>query len=277
MSDHKSKQQGSLPADILKFFRRKGYDFGWNWADVYGEEHKKAFTVAKVMRSDVLTVIRESLDRAIGDGVPFEQWRKDLKPHLQALGWWNDQLSTPDPLTGVQVTIRPPQRLHTIYFTNVRQARAAAQYDRITRNKKTRPLILYVHGASAKPRPEHLAWHGLLLPVDHEFWETHTPSNGWLCSCSVRSVSNREADTLEREGVLSATAEPIMDGDEMTGHVRNQRVAIRRTAPEIKLVPWENKRSGNIKMIPEGIDPGFEYPPGEARDKAIKDALRDDD
>jgi hypothetical protein len=87
----------------------------------------------------------------------------------------------------------------------------------------------------------------------------------------VRSVSAREADRLDRDGVLSATAEPVLDPDTglPTGHVKQERIPVQRTAPEIKMVQWVDKRNGVTKMVPEGIDPGFEFRPGEARKKAL--------
>ena len=35
----------------------------------------------------------------------------------------------------------------------------------------------------SRTRPQHLEWDGLVLPVDHPFWKTHAPPNGWGCRC----------------------------------------------------------------------------------------------
>lgn len=261
---------GPIPAEVLRFFRAKGYAFGWNWADVYGDEHQRVFTAAKVMRKDVLRTLREEVDRAVSDGLPFIEFKKGLKPRLQALGWWDAQLSSADPDTGRRVTIDPPRRLRTIYETNVRQARAQGQYERIQRNKKSRPYLLYTVGPSEKHREMHLAWHGTLLPVDDPWWQTHMPMNGWGCKCGLRTVSTREADRLETDGVLAPNPEPVLDDEgNPTGHVVETRVPVRREAPPSKLVPWVDKRNGVVRHVPEGIDPGFEFPPAEARDKAL--------
>ena len=43
--------------------------------------------------------------------------------------------------------------------------------------------LRYVAVLDARTRPEHRAWHGLILPIDHPLWDTHYPPNGWGCRC----------------------------------------------------------------------------------------------
>jgi hypothetical protein len=110
-----------------------------------------------------------------------------------------------------------------------------------------------------------------MLPVDDPFWAFAWPPNGWGCKCSVRTVSEREARTLERDGVLGPAPEPELDEDgSPTGHVKNQRVPVATKAPVVPLVPWENKRTGEVELVRAGIDPGFDKRPGEGRRQALK-------
>lgn len=60
------------------------------------------------------------------------------------------------------------------------------------------PFWVYRHGGSLEPRPQHLAWDGLVLPSDHPFWATHFPPNDWGCSCRVFGARSRE--TARRVG-----------------------------------------------------------------------------
>lgn len=55
----------------------------------------------------------------------------------------------------------------------------------------------------ARTRPEHAAWHGVILPVDHPWWKRHYPPNGWKCRCKAMSVG---PDDLEAEGWTVADA-----------------------------------------------------------------------
>ena len=127
-------------------------------------------------------------------------------------------------------------RSAVIFDTNVNMAYAAGRWEQIQRVKKARPYLMYSHLAGQKnPRPEHEAWDGIILPVDDPWWLTHYPPNGWFCHCSVQSLSE---DDLDRYGYT----------------VSDQ-------APDSPLVP--QLVNGETVMVPEGIDPGFAYRPGE--------------
>jgi hypothetical protein len=260
---------GPIPADVLAYWRAKSLQPGFDYRDVWNEEHDFAFTAAKIMRHDVLEAMRGELERAFEEGVPFEQWKREIEPRMKALGWWEPQ-DVRDPITEKVVKVNPPGRLNTIYQTNMRTARSVGQYDRVQRQKRSRPYLLYLVGPSARHREQHLAWHGLLLPVDDPFWRYAFPPNGWGCKCNVRAVSRREADDLEDEGVLTPEPEPVLDDDgNPTGHVVEKRIPVTRTAPALELIPWENKRTGHTELVPRGIDPGFHHTPGEGRKLAL--------
>lgn len=125
----------------------------------------------------------------------------------------------------------------------MRAARAAGQWQRIERTKQILPFILYVRTASIEPRPEHLAFEGIILPADDAFWRTHFPPNGWGCKCSVRQISAREATKLGYKPE---------DG-----------------GPQIVWRQFLNKRTGELVKVPEGIDPGWQTNPGLSRARTL--------
>jgi uncharacterized protein with gpF-like domain len=229
---------GVTPAQAIEYYRRKGYKFSFAWEDMLREEHAKAFTVAKVMRADVLDDIRKSVDRALADGITIDEFRRELTPTLQSMGWWGQKVMT-DPLTGKDklAQLGSPRRLATIYDTNLRTSMSAGQWDQIQETKAKRPYLRYVHSGSLHPRAEHKAWNGLVLPVDHPFWNTHMPPNGWHCGCYVQQLNDRD---LGRYGYSVGNAPPI------------------------QMRAWTNKRTGETERVPIGIDPGFNYNPGIA-------------
>lgn len=246
---------GPVPLEAISFLKGKGLKVGFSYLDVWREEHAYSFTVAKAMELDVLRTIRDETVRALSEGRTFAQFKKDLTPALQRLGWWGEK-EVVDPLTGRTKTAQlgSPRRLKTIYDTNMRQARSAGQWDRAQRTKKALPYLRYGLGPSLEHRMEHAAWEGMTLPVDHPWWDTHMPMNGWGCKCNVRQVGQREMD---RNGWT--VSEP----------------------PPVKRREWINKRTGEAQMVPEGIDPGFDYNPGKDRgrqmDKMIKGKLQEAD
>lgn len=265
-----ARPAGPVPADVLAYWRQKQLKPTFSYLETWNEEHRWAFSAAKVMRVDVLAALQEEIDDAISKGLPYQQWAKQIEPRFREMGWWERQ-NVVDPETGKSVVIDPPSRLKKIFDTNMRTARAVGQWDRLLRNRRNKPFWLYTLGTSERHRPVHVSWHGLLLPYDDPFWSYGFPPSAWNCRCGVRGVSQREADKLESEGVRMPGAGPVLDEDgNPTGHVSGERVAVRRKAPPLKLVPWKNKRTGNIEMIPEGVAPGFNFSPRESRERALE-------
>lgn len=235
------------PPEITRYFEQKSLKPAFSWQDVWGQEHAYAFTVAKAVDLELLTLFKTSIQRAIDKGEGFESWREKLVPELQRLGWYGKR-KVDDP-TGAWkskiVDFSRPRRLETIFWSNVRAARAAGQWERIQRTKAGLPYLLYVRTTSAEPRQEHLAWAGTILPVDDSFWSTHFPPNGWGCKCSVRQITRFEYDKLKgKEGYST-------------------------DAPAIEERIFTNDRTGEITRVPVGVDPGWHTNPGLARAKTL--------
>ena len=74
------------PALAIKYFKKKSNTFTWDWYELWQDAHKKSFTVAKVMREDILKDIRSALDKALEEGKTFQSFQKELKPALQKTG-----------------------------------------------------------------------------------------------------------------------------------------------------------------------------------------------
>lgn len=239
----------ATPPEITRYFSEKGLSPAFSWLDVWGEEHAYAFTVAKAVDAELLATFKSSIEQAIAKGQGFETWRQGLLPELQKLGWLGPR-KVDDP-TGRWdskiVDFSRPRRLETIFWGNVRPARAAGQWERIQRTKKGLPYLLYVRTASAEPRPQHLAWAGVILPVDDSFWSTHFPPNGWHCKCSVRQITRYEFEQLR--GKEGYSIDP----------------------PTIETKPFVNRRTGEVLHVPVGIDPGWGTNPGLSRARTLVD------
>ncbi|AMK09643.1 phage minor head protein [Pseudodesulfovibrio indicus] len=255
------------PKEALAWFRSKGIKPSFDHTDVWREEHASAFTVAKATKLDILSDIRAEVDRALAEGRTYRDFAKNLTPTLQRKGWWGVKAQT-DPLTGEtrMVQLGSPRRLKVIYETNMRTARSAGQWERIQRTKAGLPYLLYQLGPSREHRPEHVAFHGLLLPVDETFWSTHMPPNGWGCKCHVRQVSKGEYARLQKNGVRAPEPEQEINPDTglPTGHRMPSSVPVRTKAPNLGTREWVNKRTGEVHRVPVGVDPGWDYNPGAA-------------
>lgn len=224
------------PEEAIAFFRQKGYKIGFDWRDVWQQEHQAAFTVAKAMQLDILRDIRAGVDAALADGTAFADFRQNLKPLLVKKGWWGRAELT-DSATGEtrDVQLGSTRRLKTIYDTNLRTAHSEGQWERIQASKDSFPYLQYDGNNSEHPRLQHAAWDGLVLPVDDPFWQSHMPVRAWGCKCRVI---------------------------QMTGGMLDRRGLSVGESPDVPNVAYVNQRTGETQQIPQGVDPAFHYPPG---------------
>ncbi len=225
---------GSLPfAEQIAFFRAKHPQLTAAWTDVYAAEHDHAFMVAGAAKADLLADFRTAIDKAIAEGTTLQDFRRDFDAIVERHGWsYNGGRNW---------------RTRVIFETNLRQSYAAGREAQMAdpELRRRRPYGLYRHGGSEDPRPEHLAWDGLVLPLDDPWWDTHTPQNGWGCKCKKLMVNERD---IERMGLKVGSAPPL-DWEEKV-------VGVRGPSPR------------TVK-VPKGIDPGFEYRPAATRPEVI--------
>jgi len=241
-----SKLTGSFslkPERALAFFRGKGLKVTFSWQDMLHEEHDHAFTVAKMADLDLLAEVQRHFDRALAEGLGFKRFAAELRPKLEAAGWWGKQMMT-DPETGEERLrqLGSPRRLRTIYDANMRTSYAAGRWAGIAAGAKRRPYVMYSAIMDTRVRPQHAAWNGTILRWDDPWWQTHTPPNGWNCRCTVISLSQRDLDRMGR-----TVSEPPPSSDR----------------------EWTNPRTGEVIMVPAGIDPGWGYAPGASRREAM--------
>ena len=212
-------EYGSLPFDEAEtFFRDKVRVPTKQWDDLKKGQHARGFMIAGAQRDDMLCDFQGALRKAIEQGTTLEVFRKDFDQIVSRYGWsYNGGRGW---------------RTRVIYDTNLRTSYMAGRYKQMTDPDVLayRPFWRYRHGDSRRPRPQHLAWHGLVLAHDDGFWSSHYPPNGWGCKCSVEAISGRDLERLDKNGPDQA---PPIVIDPKTG-------------------------------APEGIDKGWDYNVGEA-------------
>lgn len=222
--------------------RGRRLDPTFAWQDDWEADHAAMFTVAKSAGFDILQDIYTEVLRSLAEGKTFRDFSGELTPLLQQKGWWGRQIVT-DPATGERrvAQLGSLRRLQTIFDVNMRVSYAAGHWQSFERSKASRPFLRYVAIVDDRTRPEHLARHNLVLPVDHPYWNTWAPPCGWNCRCTLQSLSERDVRRLQAEGV-PLFFEPPAD----------------------TLRSYLNKRTGEVSRVPDGIDPGWAYNPGKA-------------
>ncbi|MBR6127901.1 minor capsid protein [bacterium] len=222
------------PALAIKYFTSKKNKLSWDWYEVWQNAHKKAFTVAKVAREDILKDIRSSLDKALVEGKTFHEFQKELKPILQKKGWWGEQFIVDSKGNAEKVQLGSMYRLKTIYRVNMQTSYQAGRYETQLDNAEGRPYWQYVAVMDSSTRPEHAELNELVFRYDDPFWSSFYPPNGWNCRCRVRALSDYKVKakkikigssdgTLSEEMALvskkSGEYKPVtVYTDPMTGH-----------------------------------------------------------
>ena len=235
------------PKSVTDYLANKKLEPRFSWQDIWAEEHAFAFTVAKATELNVLNDIFEEIQTSLAEGKPFSEFKKDLTPRLKARGWWGEkdipELDAKGNPTGRIVSARlgSPRRLQTIYWANVRTARAAGQWQRIQETKDFLPYLSYELGPSEVHRPLHEDKEGTVLLADDPFWNEWFAPNGWGCKCWHRQVSVPEARRL---GVSKS--------------------------PDIPRITYKNARTGEVTSAPQGIDPGWNTNPGRTRETNMR-------
>ena len=170
------------PEEAIKFFEQKGLVLSERWDEIWQEMHAKAFTVAGVMRLDVLADIYEQIQKAIAKGTTLANFKKDFKEIMKRRGWYDPKF-------------KRPWRLETIFRTNVQTAYQAGRYKQQKEMADIRPYWMYDAVNDSRTRPSHAAMDGKVFRADDPIWETWYPPNGFNCRCRVVSLSKRQVQS----------------------------------------------------------------------------------
>jgi len=217
---------------------------------MWQETQAKAFTVAKVMNTDILKDIRGALDEALNSGTTLRDFEKKLTPTLQAKGWWG-KAEHVDTLTGEVSTVQlgSPRRLKTIYQTNMQTAYMAGRYRSMMESVDSHPYWQYVAILDGRTRPAHRAMNGRVFRYDDPLWGAMYPPNGFNCRCRVSAISAVE---VKRDGI------PI---DSSEGRLIDHDIRM-KDGSTVQVKALRIKVDGQDKLF--APDAGWSYNPGRA-------------
>lgn len=261
---------GLKPEEAIAWFEAKNKNFttGWDWREVWREKQAQAFTVAKVMKTDILQDIHSSLQQAMASGETFEKWQRKLEPTLKTKGWWGEVVNK---ATGEIATVGP-WRLRTIFDTNVQTALNVGHYQTNLANADNRPWWRYVAVRDNRTRPAHAALNGLVFRYDDPFWDSHHPQNGFRCRCLVQTLDAAGLDERQQRGdvavrsTVGPKATATMDEVEMaTGNDG--------AMTKVRTVKTTGLHGQPVSMAP---DPGWDYNPGKSWARIDKNGMLPD-
>lgn len=144
------------------------------YGELQGLARSITFSVAGLSKLDQLQQVSDSLADTMDSGTTFAEWKRTL-------------LKSPDALA------LPSHRLDNIFRTNIQGMYARGAWEKIERNRDSRPYLMYSAINDSRTRPHHATMDGVVAAVDDPVWESWYPPSGYRCRCSVISLSEKKA------------------------------------------------------------------------------------
>ncbi|PHM47097.1 phage minor head protein [Xenorhabdus miraniensis] len=238
---------GLPPREAIEYFARKGYAIGFNWHEVEAQAHARAFTVAGVLKLDVLSDIRSALQKSLENGQTLSDFKRQLVPVLEQKGWLGKGLVADEETGELHGKRLTPRRLDTIFNTNMQSAYMAGRYRQQMENVDDRPYWERVGIMDTRIRPSHAALNGFIARYDDPIWQSIYPPDGYRCRCRVRT---RSAADVERLGLQ------VQSTEGRRVEVQQEYGVPGETRP---VLGFENPVTGKVYTP----DPGFGFNPGQ--------------
>lgn len=247
---------GLKPEEAIRYLEKRGKNFvySWDWHEVWKEKHTEAFTVAKVMKADILQDIHDALQEANENGSTYRDFANNLKPLLKAKGWWGEVVNEQ---TGEVATVGP-YRLRTIFDVNIQTGYMAGHYQQNMQVAASRPWWRYVAVMDRRTRPSHAALNGLAFRYDDPFWDTHHPPNGWRCRCHIQTQDDEGLAELVKAGEAARRSTDGKNADATMTDV--EKPLNRQEMTQVRSVSTRALDGSKVSMAP---DAGWDYNPGK--------------
>ena len=157
-----------------------------------------SFTISGVERYDVLQRVRD-LTAELPQGGDWNKIKKEIAGELS-------------PFLGEGKAANA--RAELILRHHGLQSFRVSQWDQVQRNQDIFPFLKYIATRDGGTRPSHSALHGIILPVDDPFWQSHMPPWEWACRCQAIHVSQAQHDAaLEAERDKPLDERRVLDGN----------------------------------------------------------------
>jgi len=208
-----------------------------------------AFFSAKVAESRILDRLRHYSDRYSSGKIDKNSARAFLKSFLRGKGFSPDGAITDDESTDRSITnLASTSRLNLILNQNKLMATTIGKKEEIRRLGA--PFMRYVPSWKREKREEHKKFYNTILPVDHAFWDTHTPPLDFNCGCSIQAVWDE--DEAKTHGGVSDVKPIDIDAD--TWALKNNNGGFKIETPESGFVfnsaaPFEEYDLGRIQNL----------------------------
>lgn len=150
------------------------------FAELLPELKGRAFTISGLEDAAVARAIRDTIAN-LPEGEDYEKTKREIEANL---GPWFDAKAA-------------SQRAELLVRMHGFQAYRSASREVHERQSAVFRFRQYVSMDDSRVRPSHRALHGVILPSDSPFWQTHP--GGWGCRCDEVALLPSERDKIAAE------------------------------------------------------------------------------
>jgi len=203
-----------LPMEAAAEFWRNKVQLGpAEFAKIADEAKIRAFGISGIAKGDELATVFNSLQAAIDKGISYGEFKKECAGIFERRGW----------------TGKREWRVQNIFRTNIQTAYNSGRYKTQKENAEAFPYLQYNAVNDRRTRPTHAAMDGKVFPLDHPFWDTWYPPNGYRCRCSTLSLTGRQ---MERMGLKVETSDPTDSPIEIPNQVTGAKMTVQQLLPD---------------------------------------------
>ncbi|MEL6853507.1 MAG: phage minor head protein [Cyanobacteria bacterium J06607_13] len=165
--------------EAIAYFRQKVAIPAGDYNALTGDVHDWAFMVARMTQADLIESARWLVDRAISEGMGFDEFERSWQRLIGRRGWKPSN----------------PRHVWTIFDTNYRGAMGAGRYQQMIEPSllARRPIWVWRWRDSPNPRKNHQALHNKGIRADEPFWRGIRIPAGWGCRCWIVAMSEEAA------------------------------------------------------------------------------------
>ncbi|GEM50018.1 phage minor head protein [Deinococcus cellulosilyticus] len=175
------------PHDAINWFRDRVPVTVSEWSTLSQDARRRAFFISGTSQLDLIGDVHKSLLKALDEGKSFAEWKKEMRPRLEA-AW---KASGQGPTTTAQIN----NRMGTIFQNNIQSAYQAGRFRQMTDPDvlKERPIWVYVSVMDDRTSDRCRKLNGTTLPHDDPFWVKNHPPRHPRCRSSIRSIPAGDA------------------------------------------------------------------------------------
>lgn len=178
----------------------------------------RAFVIAGIEAASVLQNVRDTI-AMLPQGGDWEEIKATVLEHIDP--YFIDPEA--DAETQAAQGRAAARRAELLLRTHGQQAYMAGLYSVADAQRDLFPFWQYQSLGDGNVRPSHAALDGIVLPANHEFWQTHTPPWDWGCRCKFIPISEETAQEMrDADKNLPLEKKRVIEGELLT-KLENER------------------------------------------------------